>query len=169
MALRRSIVQTPLFRGGARATEVVAACSEEPKCLTPCPFPSMNWSGCYKKGGLALASARRTWGKVCQPSFASGNVLAAWLGAVLAITTLGLISAWSHYPLVVAPLGASTVLPFGHPRSPLAQTRKVASKHHWGWTSRNGSEPGRIVHLFDPKAPSKRMAYSQWTSIRIGH
>lgn len=40
-------------------------------------------------------------------------------------TALGLISTWSHYPLVVAPFGASTVLLFGHPNSPLAQPRNI--------------------------------------------
>lgn len=52
-------------------------------------------------------------------------MLAAWLGGLLAITLLGGISRWSHYPLVVAPLGASSVLLFGHPSSPLAQPRNL--------------------------------------------
>lgn len=38
---------------------------------------------------------------------------------------LGAISVWSHYPLVVAPFGASTVLLFGHPQSPLSQPRNI--------------------------------------------
>ena len=54
-------------------------------------------------------------------------MLAACLGGLLAITMLGVISAWSHYPLVVAPFGASTVLLFGYPRSPLAQPRNIVA------------------------------------------
>ncbi len=44
---------------------------------------------------------------------------------LLAIRALSLISLWSNYHLVVAPFGASTVLLFGHPSSPLAQPRNV--------------------------------------------
>jgi CBS-domain-containing membrane protein len=64
-------------------------------------------------------------GRAYQPSFGHHDVLASWLGGLLAITALGLISSWSHYPLVVAPFGASTVLLFGHPTSPLAQPRNI--------------------------------------------
>lgn len=69
--------------------------------------------------------AERLRGRAYQPRFATQHVLASWIGALLAITALGLISAWSHYPLVVAPFGASSVLLFGHPSSPLAQPRNI--------------------------------------------
>lgn len=69
--------------------------------------------------------AERRRGRAFQPRFASHHVLASWLGGLLAITALGLISSWSHYALVVAPFGASTVLLFGHPNSPLAQPRNI--------------------------------------------
>ena len=69
--------------------------------------------------------AERARGRAYQPGFEQHQVLGSWLGALLAITSLGLISAWSHYGLVVAPFGASTVLLFGHPESPLAQPRNV--------------------------------------------
>jgi CBS-domain-containing membrane protein len=69
--------------------------------------------------------AERMRGRAFQPRFAPRHVLASWLGGLLAITALGLISTWSHYPLVVAPFGASTVLLFGHPSSPLAQPRNI--------------------------------------------
>lgn len=68
---------------------------------------------------------QRMRGRAFQPRFAPHHVLAPWLGGLLAITALGLISTWSHYPLVVAPFGASTVLLFGHPNSPLAQPRNI--------------------------------------------
>ena len=73
----------------------------------------------------AGVQAERDRGRAYQPRFHRQEVVASWLGAVLAITSLGLISRWSHYPLVVAPFGASTVLLFGHPRSPLAQPRNI--------------------------------------------
>ncbi|MEY3462744.1 MAG: hypothetical protein RLZZ468_522 [Cyanobacteriota bacterium] len=69
--------------------------------------------------------AQRMRGRAFQPRFRFQQVVASWLGGLLAITALGLISTWSHYPLVVAPFGASTVLLFGHPGSPLAQPRNI--------------------------------------------
>jgi CBS-domain-containing membrane protein len=68
---------------------------------------------------------QRARGRAFQPRFAARDVLGSWLGGLLAITALGLISSWSHYPLVVAPFGASTVLLFGHPESPLSQPRNI--------------------------------------------
>ncbi|MCP9841149.1 HPP family protein [Synechococcus sp. J7-Johnson] len=68
---------------------------------------------------------QRLRGRAFQPRFELHEVVASWLGGLLAITALSLISSWSHYPLVVAPFGASTVLLFGHPSSPLAQPRNI--------------------------------------------
>ena len=75
--------------------------------------------------------AERQRGRDYQPRFQQRHVIGAWIGALLAITALGLISLWSHYPLVVAPFGASTVLLFGHPSSPLAQPRNVVLATPW--------------------------------------
>jgi CBS-domain-containing membrane protein len=69
--------------------------------------------------------AERSRGRAYQPRFAARDVVISWLGGLLAITALAVISAWSHYPLVVAPFGASTVLLFGYPSSPLAQPRNI--------------------------------------------
>lgn len=69
--------------------------------------------------------ADRRRGRAYQPRFAPRSSVSSWLGGLLAITALALISTWSHYPLVVAPFGASTVLLFGHPSSPLAQPRNI--------------------------------------------
>jgi CBS-domain-containing membrane protein len=68
---------------------------------------------------------QRARGRAFQPRFARREMVGSWLGGLLAITALGVISAWSHYGLVVAPFGASTVLLFGHRRSPLAQPRNI--------------------------------------------
>lgn len=43
----------------------------------------------------------------------------------MAVGLLALLSAWSGQVLIVAPLGASSVLLFGYPASPLAQPRNV--------------------------------------------
>ena len=67
----------------------------------------------------------RSRGRAFQPRFAPSHVLASWLGGLVAIAGLGLLSLWSGYGLVVAPFGASSVLLFGHPRSPLAQPRNL--------------------------------------------
>jgi len=64
-------------------------------------------------------------GRAYQPRFERHVVLLSWAGGLAAIGTLGLISSWSHYLLVVAPFGASTVLLFGYPSSPLAQPRNI--------------------------------------------
>lgn len=69
--------------------------------------------------------ADRCRGRAYQPTFVPRHVVRSWLGGLLAITALAMISTWSHYPLVVAPFGASTVLLFGHPSSPLAQPRNI--------------------------------------------
>ncbi len=70
---------------------------------------------------------QRQRGRAYQPDFEANQVIRAWLGALIAITLLGLLSAWSHYPLIAAPLGASSVLLFGHPESPLAQPRNLVA------------------------------------------
>jgi CBS-domain-containing membrane protein len=69
--------------------------------------------------------AERQRGRAYQPRFERHDVLLSWAGGLLAIGALALIGSWSHYPLVVAPFGASTVLLFGHPTSPLAQPRNI--------------------------------------------
>lgn len=92
----------------------------------PAPFPGLNGSYRYQKPMLwRRLQVERARGRAYQPRFEPHEVLGAWLGGLLAITALGLISTWSHYPLVVAPFGASTVLLFGHPTSPLAQPRNI--------------------------------------------
>ena len=67
----------------------------------------------------------RSRGRAFQPHFTSSHVMASWLGGLVAIAALGLLSSWSGYGLVVAPFGASSVLLFGHPQSPLAQPRNL--------------------------------------------
>lgn len=67
----------------------------------------------------------RRRGRAFQPRFSRSHVVASWLGGLVAIAALALLSLWSGYGLVVAPFGASSVLLFGHPESPLAQPRNL--------------------------------------------
>lgn len=81
---------------------------------------------------LRRLRAQRQRGRAYQPHFDWSEVVASLLGALVAITVLGLIGGWSHYPLVVAPFGASTVLLFGHPASPLSQPRNIVAGNSLG-------------------------------------
>lgn len=64
---------------------------------------------------------QRRRGRSYRPRFCLSQSAVTSLGALCALLLLGLLSIWSHQVLIVAPLGASSVLLFGYPRSPLAQ------------------------------------------------
>ena len=68
---------------------------------------------------------QRRRGRAYQPHFQRRQRSVTWLGALLALALLGLLSAWSGMVLLAAPLGASSVLLFGYPASPLAQPRNI--------------------------------------------
>jgi CBS-domain-containing membrane protein len=68
---------------------------------------------------------QRRRGRAYQPSFRRSQRSVTWLGALLALALLGLLSARSGMVLLAAPLGASSVLLFGYPASPLAQPRNI--------------------------------------------
>ena len=68
---------------------------------------------------------QRRRGRAYQPRFLRRQRSVTWLGALLALALLGLLSAWSGMVLLAAPLGASSVLLFGYPASPLAQPRNI--------------------------------------------
>lgn len=53
----------------------------------------------------------------------------SWFGAFLGITATGYPAALTHAPLLIAPFGATCVLIFGAPDSPLAQPRNVIGGH----------------------------------------
>ena len=53
----------------------------------------------------------------------------SWMGAFLGITATGYPAALTHSPLLIAPFGATCVLIFGAPDSPLAQPRNVIGGH----------------------------------------
>jgi CBS-domain-containing membrane protein len=71
-------------------------------------------------------------GYAYQPRFSYPQVLLSWLGSFVGIALLAYLSAYSHYPLIAAPMGATAVLVFGVPDSPLAQPRNVIGGNFWG-------------------------------------
>jgi len=72
-----------------------------------------------------IARRERRRGRLYQPRFALSQIAVTSLGALCAVVLLALLSLWSRHPLIVAPLGASCVLLFGYPASPLAQPRNL--------------------------------------------
>ncbi|WP_286829856.1 MULTISPECIES: HPP family protein [Kordiimonas] len=57
------------------------------------------------------------------------HILWSWCGGMLAIGLIALLAKASAFPLMMAPLGASAVLAFGVPDSPLAQPRNIVVGH----------------------------------------
>ena len=75
---------------------------------------------------LHVAARReRRRGRSYQPRFRLNQIGVTSLAALCAVFLLGLLSLWSGQVLIVAPLGASCVLLFGYPASPLAQPRNI--------------------------------------------
>lgn len=74
---------------------------------------------------LVLQRRERRRGRRVQPRFRLAQIGVTSLGGLCAVALLALLSGWSGQVLIVAPLGASSVLLFGYPRSPLAQPRNV--------------------------------------------
>ena len=68
---------------------------------------------------------QRQLGRAYQPRFRLRQVAITAIGALAALLLMGLLSLWSGQLLIVAPLGASCVLLFGYPASPLAQPRNL--------------------------------------------
>ena len=64
-------------------------------------------------------------GRSTQPSFTRWESFRSFVGGLIAISCLGILSNLSTYSLLIAPFGASTVLLFGAPNSPLAQPRNL--------------------------------------------
>ena len=74
---------------------------------------------------LKVIRQERNKGRSIQPVFQKWQPFKAFVGGFIAISFLGILSDWSGYELLVAPFGASTVLLFGAPKSPLAQPRNL--------------------------------------------
>lgn len=75
---------------------------------------------------VAKPVSRRSLGSsLYQPQFSFHQVLLSWLGSFLGIALLAYLSVHTNYPLIAAPFGATAVLVFAVPDSPLAQPRNV--------------------------------------------
>lgn len=72
-----------------------------------------------------LNFARLNGSSIHQPQFPWLQILFSYIGSFLGIATLAYLTAQSGYPLIAAPFGATAVLVFGVPDSPLAQPRNV--------------------------------------------
>ena len=57
------------------------------------------------------------------------HILWSWFGASVGIGIVALIAVSAGEPFLMAPLGASAVLAFGVPESPLAQPRNIIGGH----------------------------------------
>jgi CBS-domain-containing membrane protein len=64
-------------------------------------------------------------GSIHQPKFSGQQILLSYAGSFLAIATLAYLSASTSYPIVAAPFGATAVLVFAMPESPLSQPRNI--------------------------------------------
>jgi len=74
---------------------------------------------------VLLQRRERRRGRRIQPRFQPSQIGVTSLGGLTAVGLMAMLTAWSGQVLIVAPLGASCVLLFGYPRSPLAQPRNV--------------------------------------------
>ena len=74
---------------------------------------------------VVLQRRERRRGRRIQPRFQLSQIGVTSLGGLTAVGLMALLTVWSGQVLIVAPLGASCVLLFGYPRSPLAQPRNV--------------------------------------------
>lgn len=72
-----------------------------------------------------LTLSGKLQGNVHQPRFSYLQMVCSWFGSFLGIATLAYLSVHTQYPLIAAPFGATAVLVFAVPESPLAQPRNV--------------------------------------------
>ena len=74
----------------------------------------------WKRKFYVLQQSRRH-----QPKFSWQHIILSYVGSFIGIAALAYLSVYSSYPLIAAPFGATAVLVFGVPDSPLAQPRNV--------------------------------------------
>jgi len=72
-----------------------------------------------------LAVPKALSGSEYQPHFSFLQAVLTWSGSFLGIAALAYLSVHTQYPLIAAPFGATAVLVFAVPESPLAQPRNV--------------------------------------------
>jgi CBS-domain-containing membrane protein len=65
----------------------------------------------------------------CPPRPNHNHILYSWFGGFLGIALVGYLTYEFKSPLIMAPFGATCVLAFGVPDSPLAQPRNIIGGH----------------------------------------
>ncbi len=65
----------------------------------------------------------------CPPRPPYRQILWSWMGGFIGIAATGYLSLIAQTPLLIAPFGATCVLAFGVPDSPLAQPRNIIGGH----------------------------------------
>jgi hypothetical protein len=88
------------------------------------PRFSNDRSKIYRRLRVSVRKSHRR-GRIYQPksSFAQGMI--SWAGSLIGIEALVYLSTCTHYPLMAAPFGATAVLVYGVPDSPLSQPRNI--------------------------------------------
>lgn len=76
-----------------------------------------------------LDEKQRRWKSAAPQRPALTHVLTSFLGALLAIASVGLLTKASGAPLILGSFGATCVLIFGFPESPFSQPRNVILGH----------------------------------------
>lgn len=85
----------------------------------------------YKRFRVYLRKSQKR-GIAYQPHFSYTQTLLSWFGSFVGISILAYLSVYTHYPMIAAPMGATAVLVFGVPSSPLAQPRNVIGGNFLG-------------------------------------
>jgi HPP family len=128
--VQRSILEGSISVGSDRGrfSDSLASLPEVIDIYTP-PAPSTpnllkDWQERYRRLKLYMRRSHRR-GRIYQPKFSFAQGMLSWVGSLVAIEALVYLSACTHYPLMAAPFGATAVLVYGVPESPLSQPRNI--------------------------------------------
>jgi hypothetical protein len=83
-----------------------------------------DWQERYRRLQVYMRRSHRR-GRIYQPKFSFAQGMLSWLGSLVVIEALVYLSTCTHYPLMAAPFGATAVLVYGVPDSPLSQPRNI--------------------------------------------
>lgn len=99
-------------------------------------------------------------GSIHQPEFSIQQILLSYVGSFIGIAVLAYLTVSTSYPLIAAPFGATAVLVFAVPESPLAQPRNVIGGNCMGAIACI-----ILVHLFGSNPFSMGLAVA--TAIKL--